>query len=179
MKASRLVFAFALALVACTSVGCGDDDDDGTTQTPADTGLVGDTAGTDTGGGDTGTTDTGTGDTGTTDTGTPGDTAVGDTAGDTAGTKHTVNVGSGGNTFSPATLTIRAGDTVEWVWAGPNHTVTETSGNTCTARSGGFDSGLQNTGFRFTRTFSTTGTINYMCTPHCAEGMKGSITVNP
>lgn len=177
MIASRLSFALALALAACMSVGCSDDDDE-TPSTPADTGVVGDT-GTTT---DTSTpADTG----GTTDTGTESDTSTGDTGGDTGGgdtatTTHTINVGPGAsNTFAPANMTIKVGDTVEWVWQGDLHSVTEASDTGCTPKSGGFDSGIQSTGFKFTRTFSTAGTINYFCTPHCTLGMKGTITVTP
>jgi plastocyanin len=113
---------------------------------------------------DTGTTPT---DTGTT----PADTAT--------STTHTVNVGSGGNTFSPATLTAKVGDKVKFVWMGDAHTVTEANGTGCVTKTGGFDSGLRNTGANFEVTLMTAGTINYICTPHCALGMKGSITVNP
>jgi plastocyanin len=176
MNASRL--SFALVFAAFVGVGCSDDDDTPSTVTDTGTTTV-----------DTGTTpvDTGTEpvDTGTepTDTGTtPTDTGVTDTgtAGETStATKHTVTVGSGGNTFSPATLSIKVGDSVEWTWMGDAHTVTEGAGTACTPKPGGFDSGLNNTGFKFTRTFTTAGTVNYICTPHCSLGMKGTITVAP
>lgn len=180
MKALTLSLAFVLA--ACVT-GCSDDDD--TVVTTTDTG----TAQTDTGSGqiDTGTTQTDTGttqtDTGSpqTDTGSRLDTAVGDTGGSetSAATKHTVDVGPGGNNFAPASLTIKVGDTVEWTWKSDAHTVTEASGTGCTPRTGGFDSGLRNNGATFTRTFNAAGTVNYFCTPHCALGMKGTITVTP
>jgi plastocyanin len=122
---------------------------------------------------DTGTTPTDTGTT-PTDTGTtPMDTAM--------PTKHTVTVGSSGgaNTFSPANLTIKVGDTVEWVWAGAGHTVTQAASGSCAPMSGGFDSGLHSAPFNFSHTFTAAGTVNYICTPHCALGMTGSVTVTP
>ena len=164
---SALRVSFAVIFAACTAIGCSDDDD--TPSTAADTGTTVVDTGTpvDTGAPvDTGTTPV--------DTGTAMDTSVMDTA---APTKHTVNVGSGGTTFSPATMEIKAGDTVEWVWMGDAHTVTESTGTACTPKSGGFDSGLKNTGATFSQTFATAGTVNYICVPHCSLGMKGTITV--
>jgi len=161
--------SLAMLFVVCAT-GCSDDDT--TTSTGTDTGTtVTDTGSTPQ---DTSTApkDTGTApmDTAVTDTGTPPmDTA--------APTKHTVDVGSGGNTFAPASLEIKVGDTVEWVWKGDFHTVTEATDTGCTAKSGGFDSGLKSTGATFSRTFSAAGTVNYFCTPHCTLGMKGTITV--
>jgi len=169
MKALRL--SFALVLTAFAAAGCSDDTD--TPSTAADTG----TAVIDTG---TAPTDTGTApmDTGTTpvDTGGTKDTTVSDTA---MPTKHSVDVGAGGNTFSPGTLSIKVGDTVEWTWKGDAHTVTETTGTACVAKTGGVDSGLNNTGHKFSHTFGAAGTFNYMCTPHCGLGMKGTITIAP
>lgn len=189
MKTFRL--PAALFVIALQALGCGGDDDGGTTTPAVDTGVMDDTGGgvTDTGGGVTdtggGVTDTGGGGTdtgGVTDTGGGAtDTGVSDTRGpdalpDAAATKHTINVGPA-NVFAPSNLTIKVGDTVEWVWKEDTHTVTE--GTSCTPKTGGFNSGVQNTGFTFSRTFSTAGTIDYFCTPHCAVGMTGKITVGP
>lgn len=169
MNALRHSLALVLVVFAA---GCSDDDTSTSTGTDTGTTVT-----------DTGTTpkDTSTTpqDTSTTpaDTGTtPMDTSVTDTA--PAPTTHKVTVGaSGSNTFAPASLTIKVGDSVEWEWMGVAHTVTESMGTACTAKSGGFDSGLQNTGFKFTQKFTAAGTVNYMCTPHCSLGMKGTITV--
>ncbi|MBI2393334.1 MAG: hypothetical protein HYV09_27370 [Deltaproteobacteria bacterium] len=168
MKTFRL--PAALFVIALQALGCGDDDDGGTT-TVTDTGVVdtgggADTSVADTGGGGTDTGGGGT-DTGMVDTGPPKADAA---------TKHTINVGPT-NMFAPSNLTIKVGDTIEWVWKESGHTVTE--GTSCTAKSGGFDSGLQNTGFTFSRTFSTAGTVDYFCIPHCSLGMTGKITVAP
>jgi plastocyanin len=87
-----------------------------------------------------------------------------------------VQVGSGGTKFTPQNVTINVGDTVEWTWAGDNHSTTSgTPGNP----DGLWDSGVHNIGFVFSRVFTTPGTFNYFCSPHglCC-GMIGSVTVN-
>ena len=87
-----------------------------------------------------------------------------------------VQVGAGGLTFTPQNVTINVGDTVHWVWAANGHSTTSgVPGNP----DGLWDSGVQNTGFTFDRTFTTAGTFNYFCSPHgsCC-GMIGSVIVN-
>jgi plastocyanin len=86
-----------------------------------------------------------------------------------------VQVGVGGAKFTPQSVTINVGDTVEWTWAGNNHSTTSgTPGNP----DGLWDSGVHNIGFVFSRTFTTAGTFNYFCAPHglCC-GMIGSVIV--
>ena len=80
------------------------------------------------------------------------------------------------NKFVPASLTIKAGETVTWTWAGGSHTVT--SGTNCTADAV-YTSGLQTTsGASFKHTYAAAGTFEYFCEPHCASsGMKGTIIV--
>ena len=87
-----------------------------------------------------------------------------------------VQVGAGGQKFTPKNVTINAGDTIEWVWAGNHHT--STSG-TPGSPDGMWDSGINNTGFVFSHTFSTAETFTYYCSPHgvCC-GMIGSVVVN-
>src|SRR4030095_9637373 len=87
-----------------------------------------------------------------------------------------VQVGAGGTKFTPQNVTINVGDTVEWTWAGNNHSTTSgTPGNP----DGLWDSGIHNIGFVFSRVFTTPGTFNYFCSPHgvCC-GMIGSVIVN-
>src|SRR5829696_3441850 len=61
--------------------------------------------------------------------------------------------------FSPATLTITAGDTVTWTNSDPVvHTATSTTG--------AFDSGDLAEGDSFSVTLTTPGTYDYLCTPH-------------
>ncbi|MGI8957307.1 MAG: cupredoxin domain-containing protein [Chthoniobacterales bacterium] len=87
-----------------------------------------------------------------------------------------VSVAPGGDfTFSPATVSIHPGDTVLWTWEDAGHSVTSgTPGQT----TGLFDSGVQNTNFTFSFTFTSVGTTSYYCKPHgiCC-GMVGSVTV--
>lgn len=75
------------------------------------------------------------------------------------------------NVFNPQTKNIAAGETVLWEWAGAvDHNVTWAD------PSGVSNSPTQKTG-TFTRTFSNTGTFNYVCTIHESLGMRGSIVV--
>ncbi len=71
--------------------------------------------------------------------------------------------------FHPATLSIHRGDSVTWLWrdGGVRHNVTASS----------FHSRTQGTG-SFTVRFNHSGTFNYHCTIHVAEGMKGKIVVH-
>ncbi len=71
--------------------------------------------------------------------------------------------------FHPGTLTIRRGDSVEWLWrdGGNEHNVTFHSTHSRTMTHGSFT-------VRFTRT----GTFSYRCTIHEAEGMRGKIVVH-
>ena len=70
--------------------------------------------------------------------------------------------------FSPATLTITAGDTVTWT----NEDQIE---HTATSTTGAFDSGLLGQGESYSFTFTTPGTYDYLCTPH--PSMTGQIVV--
>jgi len=86
-----------------------------------------------------------------------------------------VQVGAGGLKFTPQNVTIHVGDTVQWTWAASGHSSTSgTPGNP----DGQWDSGVQNSGFVFSQTFTTAGTFNYFCSPHgvCC-GMIGSVVV--
>jgi plastocyanin len=81
---------------------------------------------------------------------------------------HTVEIYS--SFFSPAQLTIAQGDTVTWVWMAPNHSTTRTgAGDT-------WDSGIQSTGYQFSRVFQSVGQFSYVCVLH-APHMSGTITV--
>ena len=70
--------------------------------------------------------------------------------------------------FSPATLTITAGDTVTW-------TNEDAVVHTATSTTGAFDSGDLDQGESFSFTFTTPGTYAYLCTPH--PSMTGQIVV--
>lgn len=111
-----------------------------------------------------------------TPSGTSGGTsgATGDSG---AAAANAVTVGGTSNAFSPSTLSIKVGETVTWTWAGGAHTVT--SGAGCTSDGMYGTDGIQSAvGSTFTHTFTTAGTFEYFCEPHCASaGMKGTIVV--
>lgn len=83
-----------------------------------------------------------------------------------------VQVGpGGGRTFSPATVTIAPGDTVEWDWFSSPHSATSGTGTP----DGLFDSGVHSVPFTFTHVFPSEGSFPYYCTIH---GIMMSGTVN-
>ena len=87
-----------------------------------------------------------------------------------------VQVAPLGNTsFSPASVSIQPGDTVQWLWKSKSmpHSVTSGSG----VSNGLFNSGVQQSNtFTFSHTFPVAGTFPYFCTVH-AQLMKGTVTV--
>ncbi len=73
-----------------------------------------------------------------------------------------------GGAFTPAKLTIRAGDTVVWVNGDDrDHTVTAVDGS--------FNSGNIGPGGSFTVRFAKPGNISYSCTLH--PRMRGTVSV--
>jgi plastocyanin len=93
-----------------------------------------------------------------------------------SGATVTVTVGDGGFRFSPSSVTIQRGDTVQWSWSSSGHS--STSG-TPGSPSGLWDSGILNQGATFSHTFNSAGSFPYYCTPHgqCC-GMVGMVTVS-
>ncbi len=87
-----------------------------------------------------------------------------------------VNVGGDSPAFTPTVVTIKAGDTVSWIWrsVGFFHTVTSGTGGTS---DGLFDSGLHKDPFTFSFTFPVPGTFRYYCDPHLSMGMVGQVIV--
>jgi plastocyanin len=87
--------------------------------------------------------------------------------------------------FSPATLTLAPGDTVEWVVAGAvPHTVTDMPGKAALrehtvlpAGAAPWDSGLLDKGKRYRRVFTVQGAYTYVCLLHEATGMVGTLVV--
>lgn len=73
----------------------------------------------------------------------------------------TVQVQCGHDEFVPDTVTIQAGDTVQWTWT-TEHTTSVTSGQS-PKPDGLFDSGIQIKPFSFSYTFNTPGTYPYFC----------------
>jgi len=79
--------------------------------------------------------------------------------------------------FSPPTLEVAPGDSIQWQYnSGYPHTVT--SGFACVAN-GLFHNELNGSTPTFTWTVpdDASGEIPYFCQPHCAMGMEGAITV--
>ena len=111
-----------------------------------------------------------------TPSGTSATSGASGTTGDAAMATNTVTVGGSSNQFTPSSLTIKVGDTVTWTWEGGAHTVT--SGANCTSDGMFGTDGIQSAvGSTFTHTFTTAGTFEYFCVPHCSLGMKGTIVV--
>lgn len=101
------------------------------------------------------------------------------------GTPHAVAVGPGGKfIFSPAALTIAAGDTVTFSSDGSGfHNVASNSGAVTPFRCANGCDGAGGSGapsgeaWSSTVTFPTAGTIGFHCEVHAGIGMTGSITV--
>ncbi|QKY18836.1 halocyanin [Halolamina sp. CBA1230] len=95
------------------------------------------------------------------------------------GPTEEVVVGPGGDlTFEPADLTVATGTTVRWVWDSNNHNVYPESIPEGAEWDGEGEPGTTfNAGHEYSHTFTTTGTYEYVCTPHESAGMVGSIEV--
>jgi plastocyanin len=85
--------------------------------------------------------------------------------------------------FEPASVTIRAGETVEWRNASRfRHSVTADPAQGRAVLPPGaqpFASGELAPGQSFRRTLTAPGTYRYFCTPHEGIGMQGEIKVLP
>ncbi|HRP62729.1 MAG TPA: plastocyanin/azurin family copper-binding protein [Phycisphaerales bacterium] len=98
------------------------------------------------------------------------------------GTVHQVLVGPG-NTYTPANITIEAGDTIDWVWVAGIHGVSSGEGGLF---DGLFNSGLRSAPWTYSFTFTQAfvednprpdNRYPYYCAPHWQQGMIGSVTV--
>ena len=88
-----------------------------------------------------------------------------------------VDVGNGSPSFGPDDVTIHAGDTVKWNWAGEMaHSVTSGANG---VPSGLFDTGNVAAPFTFSFTFPNPGTFDYFCRIHLSIGMTGVVRVLP
>ncbi len=96
---------------------------------------------------------------------------------------HVVKVGQDGFTFSPASLTIQAGDTVRWVWSSSGHSVVSGSNGNADNRfcspsnTGCADPPLSNSGATYEHTFAQPGNFPYYCSVHFSIGMTGTVRV--
>jgi plastocyanin len=88
--------------------------------------------------------------------------------------------------FVPATVNIKAGDTVKWTNPGIiTHTVTFDPAQAATASNvalpagvAPFDSGSMEEEATFSHTFTVKGTCKYVCKMHEAMGMVGTVVVS-
>ena len=88
----------------------------------------------------------------------------------------TVMVGANGtHNFAPSTLTIRAGDTVHWVWQQSGHTVTSGAGGTPTGSSArratrdAADAQTSGTGATYDHVFAAPGHVSVLLPPHATR----------
>ena len=93
--------------------------------------------------------------------------AAGTSAAPAPAASATANVGMQGVSFTPDSVSVKAGGTVTWK-------NTSTISHNVTAD--GFASKTLDPGATFTHTFAKAGTYAFMCTFHA--GMKGSVVVN-
>lgn len=97
---------------------------------------------------------------------------------------HIVNVGGTTTAFTPATLTIAAGDTVTFVNRGGNHNVAADDGSFRCARGcdgHGGNGNPSNSNWVATVVFTNPGSLGYFCEIHGTptSGMRGVIEVQP
>ncbi|MCH9035454.1 MAG: hypothetical protein IID42_13285, partial [Planctomycetes bacterium] len=80
-------------------------------------------------------------------------------------------------TFDPPDVVITVGDSVHWTGlTGGFHTVAEADDALAMVWNGGFHSAAGASEFTFT--FTAPGVFHYICEPHVAVGMRGTVTVN-
>jgi len=130
----------------------------------------------------------------------------GDDGGDDGGDETTTESGGGGNgggsgdntvavspdgglAFSPEELTVSVGDTVTWDFQAPTHNVDawpehhdqisipDGAEGFGTMPQDGDSFATVDEGETFEHTFETAGEYTYVCTPHVASGMVGTIVV--
>lgn len=102
-----------------------------------------------------------------------------------AASNAAATVDMGFESYSPATITIRAGDTVEWRNTSPiTHTVTDDpklakkpNDTLLPTDAAAFTSGDISAGQVYLHTFDVPGTYRYVCTHHERDGMVGSVVV--
>ena len=93
-------------------------------------------------------------------------------------TADTVDVAAtAANRFAPPDVIINVGDSVHWTGlSGGFHTVAEVDDANSTVGNNGFHSPAAASEFTFT--FTAAGLFHYICEPHVAVGMRGTVTVN-
>ena len=85
--------------------------------------------------------------------------------------------------FVPWSINIHVGDAVTWIWTADSHSTTSGAcdNNSNCVPDGNWDSGVQGSGFTFTRVFTQVGTFPYFCRVPQDGGFheRGSVTVYP
>lgn len=97
----------------------------------------------------------------------------------------TITVNQFGIAFSPQDVTIQAGDTVQWIWNGGGHTVTEGTDGTIDGNEAfhsDLNSGVPLVSVTFDAGFLAANprpgnVYDYFCEPHIGFGMVGTVTV--
>jgi plastocyanin len=84
-------------------------------------------------------------------------------------TTHIINQSS--FTFSPATVNVSVGDTVQWVWSSGTHTTTSVS---IPSGAMSWNSPLSSSSTSFSYKVEVAGNYGYKCTPHASMGMVGA-----
>lgn len=77
--------------------------------------------------------------------------------------------------FKPATVNVKVGDTVKWVWKSGSHTTTSVTIPTGAVT---WDRSLNSSSKNFKYRLTKAGVYKYKCTPHAAFGMTGTINVS-
>jgi plastocyanin len=88
-----------------------------------------------------------------------------------------VTVTASGLTYSPSTINIFAGDTINFSIGGSHDVVQITTAGGCTATSGGFTLPFGGGLLLPTTAIGSVGTYFIKCTPHCGMGMRATINV--
>jgi plastocyanin len=89
-------------------------------------------------------------------------------------TIHTVQVSN--DVFTPATLSIPLGDTVQWVWVSGFHSTTSTS---IPSGAASWDQDITSSLTSYIYIPTVTGVYDYECKYHASMGMVASFTVTP
>jgi len=82
-----------------------------------------------------------------------------------------------GVSFSPSSIIIEVGDTVQWNWTGGIHTVTSGASLVDPQLGNLFDAPLNSINPTFSFVFTNIGTAQYLCRPHFGLNMTGTVTI--
>lgn len=88
-----------------------------------------------------------------------------------------VTIVDAGFAFSPSTININVGDTINFNISGSHNVVQTTTNGGCTATTGGFTLPFGGGLLLPTTAIGSPGTYFYKCNPHCTAGMTGVINV--